>query len=73
MSPDDARARLRAFDEDNSPVELTPSILEELSVDDMPDGAAFHIGTLNGGVVHLDWSGTLKREGTRVFGEADHT
>ena len=73
MKVEAARARLSEFDEDSGPVELPVTVLANLTLSDMPDGCAFQIGTLRDGVVHLDWNGTLKRQGERLFGEADHT
>lgn len=73
MNVDDARARLGALDPDDGPAELPSTILAKLTLDDMADGAEFQVGSLKDGVVHLDWNGTVRREGARLVGEADHT
>ena len=73
MKIEDARIILKDFNEDDGPVTLPASILPKLSVNDVPEGAAFQIGTLKDGVIHLEWNGTFRREGASVFGEADHT
>jgi Restriction endonuclease len=39
----------------------------------MPDGGSFKIGSPKDGVLHLDWNGSLHRQGGLVFGEGDHT
>jgi hypothetical protein len=73
MNVEEAKARLNAFEDGNGPVDLPPSLLQKLYVSDLPDGVAIQVGRVKDGVVHLDWNGTLHREGARLFGEADHT
>ena len=72
MKVEDAREHLRCSAPEE-PTALPSSVLAGLSVEDMPGGSAFRVGTMKDGVLHLDWSGTLYRDGDRVFGEADHT
>jgi hypothetical protein len=55
------------------PVSLPPPVLSKLTLDDMADGACFQVGSLSDGVIHLDWSGTICRQGMSLYGEADHT
>jgi hypothetical protein len=73
MNAEEAKARLNAFEDGDGLVDLPASLLSKLNVSDLPDGVAIHVGRVKDGVVHLDWNGTLHREGTRLFGEADHT
>ncbi len=73
MKVEEARARLAAAEGDEAPVELPASVLAKLTIGDVPDGVLFQVGTFKEGALHLDWSGTFRREGDRVFGEADHT
>jgi Restriction endonuclease len=73
MKIEDARVLLKDFNDDDGPLTPPASILTKLSVNDMPEGAAFQVGTLKDGVIHLEWNGTFRREGASVFGEADHT
>jgi hypothetical protein len=42
-------------------------------IEDMPDGGSFRVGRSKEGIVHLDWTGFLRREGGALVGEADHT
>ena len=72
MKIDEAR-RLLARAHDDEAVVLPPSVLSKLTIQDVPDGATLQVGTEGDNVVHLDWNGTLGREGSRLFGEADHT
>ena len=73
MDAKEARRILADWGDSEAPAELPPSVLSNLTIDDVPDGAAVQVGTLKDGVVHLDWSGTLHRDGNDIFGEADHT
>jgi len=72
MKVDEAR-RLLAQAQDDEPVELPPAVLSKLTMEDMPDGARLQVGVRRDNTVYLDWSGTLHRKGSRLFGEADHT
>jgi hypothetical protein len=53
--------------------DLTPSMLGKLDLDDLPDGVTVQVGTMKDGILHLDWEGTLGRDGDVLYGEADHT
>ena len=70
----EARGILSGWDEeDEEPVALPASVLPQLTIEDVPDGATIQVGTWKENVLHLDWSGTLGRDGNEVCGEADHT
>jgi hypothetical protein len=73
MNAADARRILALPRDDGEPVALPLSVLSKLTIDDVPDGAAFEVGTMKNGVLHLDWSGTLYRAGGIIVGEADYT
>lgn len=61
------------LDDDESPAELPASVLPKLTINDLRDGMTIQIGTKKEGVLHLDWNGTLGRDGNEIYGEADHT
>jgi hypothetical protein len=74
MDAREARGILSGWDEeDEEPVALPASVLPQLTIEDVPDGATVQVGTWKENVLHLDWSGTLGRDGNEVCGEADHT
>jgi hypothetical protein len=73
MKIEEARRILANANDEDDAVDLPPAVLPRLSVDDMPDGASLRVGVLKDGVVHLDWTGLLRREGRAFVGEADHT
>lgn len=73
MNTDEARRILAGYEDNEDPVDLPSSILPNLAIDDLPDGASIQVGTNKDGVLHLDWSGTLGRDGDQLYGEADHT
>src|SRR6266404_2266425 len=73
MDVDEARGILADCDDSEEPADLPASILSELTIDDLPDGGVVQVGTMKDGVLHLDWNGTLQRDGNEVFGEADRT
>jgi hypothetical protein len=72
MDAQEARYILADCD-DEEPADLPASVLAKLTIDDLPDGGTIQIGTQKDGVLHLDWSGTLGRDGDSIYGEADHT
>jgi hypothetical protein len=72
MDTNEARRILADWD-DESPTELPASVLSKLTIDDLPDGGTIQVGDLKDGVMHLDWSGTVGRSGSEIYGEADHT
>jgi len=69
----DAKIRMDAFDEDGGPVDLPASVLAKLNLNDLPDGVVIQVGDVRDGAVHVEWNGTLRREGAHLLGEADHT
>jgi hypothetical protein len=73
MDVEEAKALLDTFEEEDGPIDLTPSVLSKLTIADLPDGAAIQVGDLRDGIRSLYWSGTLRREGSRLYAEADHT
>ena len=73
MNADDARRILALPPDESEPVALPVSVLSHLTIDDVPDGASFQIGTMKDSVLHLYWSGTLYRAGAIIVGEADYT
>src|ERR1700693_4614622 len=73
MKEEEARRILADCDYSEQPAELPVSVLQKLNIDDLPDGGVIQIGTVKDGVLHLDWSGTIGRDGNVLFGEADHT
>jgi len=73
MDADQARRILADWGGENGPADLPASLLASLTVDDLPDGATIQIGTMKDGALHLDWNGTLGRDGKEIHGEADHT
>jgi len=73
MDTHEVRHIIAAWDDDESPVELPASVLPKLTINDLRDGMTIQIGTKKEGVLHLDWNGTLGRDGDEIYGEADHT
>ena len=74
MDVQEARRTLAHWNEqEETPVDLPASVLPELTIDDLPDGATIQVGSLKNGVIHLDWNGTLGRDGDTLYGEADHS
>jgi hypothetical protein len=73
MNVDEARVRLADAEGNEEPVFLPPGVLPKLTVDDLPDGTFVEVGVLKDGVMHVEWSGRLYREGHQVAGEADYT
>jgi hypothetical protein len=73
MKVEEARRVLSLANNEDDFIDLPPSVLSQLTVDDMQDGGSFKIGSPKDGALHLDWNGSLHRQGGLVFGEADHT
>jgi hypothetical protein len=73
MKVEEARRILSAADGDGPIVDLPASALSKLTIEDMPDGSSVKVGTAKRGVLHLDWTGSVTREGGALVGEADHT
>ena len=73
MDAQEARGILSGWDEeDEEPAALPASVLPHLMIEAVPDGATVQVGTWKENVLHLDWSGTLGRDGDELYGEADH-
>jgi hypothetical protein len=73
MNAADARRILALSQDEGEPVALSASVLSMLTLDDVPDGASFQVGTTKDAVLHLDWNGRLSRAGGIIVGEADYT
>jgi hypothetical protein len=73
VSPEDAKKLLAEGAGEDEPVFLPPSLLDQLSVDDMPEDVSVEVGILKDNVRHIEWSGRLYRNAGTVAGEADHT
>jgi hypothetical protein len=73
MNIEEARGVLSPSDEEEGFVDLPVPVLSKLTIDEMPEGGSFQVGSPKDGVLHLDWSGSLHRQGGLLFGEADHT
>jgi hypothetical protein len=73
MRTEEARRLIALCDGPEEPGPLPASVLSELTIQDLPEGVAVEVGVTKEGVVHLDWSGRLYREGDVIFGEAEHT
>jgi hypothetical protein len=73
MNVEDARGALSSAADEDEPAELTHAVLSKLTIDDVPEGAMFRVGTLKNGVFHLDWDGTFHRVGGGISAVADHT
>ncbi|MBN9616692.1 MAG: hypothetical protein BGO25_20420 [Acidobacteriales bacterium 59-55] len=74
MNATEAKLLLADWNEEGeSPANLPASALSNLTVDDLPDGLTLEVGSMKDGVLHLDWSGSLGRDGSVLYGIADHT
>ncbi|MGA8620166.1 MAG: hypothetical protein WB660_16790 [Candidatus Sulfotelmatobacter sp.] len=74
LDAQEARQILAAWnEEDGNSADLPTSALPELTIDDLPDGAMIQVGSMKEGILHLEWNGTLGRDGNVIYGEADHT
>jgi len=73
MEVDAAKKLLAEANGDEEPVFLPPAVLDKLSVDDLSPEISVEVGVQKDGVIHLDWSGRLYRDGNTIAGEADHT
>ncbi|MGC2696973.1 MAG: restriction endonuclease [Candidatus Angelobacter sp.] len=73
MTPDEARIALATIpeDEDDRPI-LPIDVLRYLTKSDVPKGVYFDIGNLKEDGRHLDWSGTMFRDGNRLVAEANY-
>jgi hypothetical protein len=73
MNVNEARRVLSLAMNDDGPAILRPAALSKLTIDDVPEGASFQIGTPKDGAVHLEWNGTFHRGRNIIFAQADHT
>lgn len=73
MNAEQARKVLQGGVGEENLVHLPSAVLPQLNLDDLPDGVAIEVGTMQDGCLHLDWNGRLYREGAAICGEADHT
>ncbi|WP_434047587.1 hypothetical protein WME98_06730 [Sorangium sp. So ce296] len=69
---EEARETLASAAEDEDPIIIPASVLKDLTLDDIPEGASVQIGTMKEGVYHMEWNGRLYRDGGGVSGEAEH-
>ncbi|MBD2003602.1 MULTISPECIES: hypothetical protein [Cyanophyceae] len=72
MDVAEAKARLEAAYEDEA-VFLPPSVLNKITLDDIPNQVMIEVGLPKDGVMHLDWSGRLFKDQDKIKGEADYT
>jgi hypothetical protein len=73
MEVETARKLLADGEGTEEPVFLPPSVLPKLSIDDLPPETSVGVGVPKDGVMHVEWSGRLYRQGDRIIGEADYT
>lgn len=71
MDLEQARTALTMGSQEDDPVILSPKLLKDLIVADLPEGVRIQIGTLKDGVHHIDWSGSLFRNGDSIEAEAE--
>jgi len=72
MDVDAAKKLLAEVDGDEESVLLPPTVLDKLSIDNLPPETSVEVGVQKDGVMHLEWSGRLYRDGNTIAGEADH-
>ncbi|MEH2178964.1 hypothetical protein [Nostoc sp.] len=72
MDVAEAKALLRDANEDE-PVFLPSSILDKITLVDIPNEVAIEVGLLKDGIIHHDWSGRLFKDQDQIKGEADYT
>ena len=72
MDAAEAKALLEAAYEDEA-VFLPPSVLNKITLDDIPNQVMIEVGLPKNGVMHLDWSGRLFKDQDQIKGEADYT
>ena len=73
LDADAAKAMLADGAGTEEPVFLPSAILHKLTLEDLPSGIFVEIGVPRDGVMHMEWSGRLYREGDQIMGEADYT
>jgi hypothetical protein len=73
MNVEQVRALLQDKVNEEESVSVPLRLLSELTLDDIPEGVSIEVGTMQDGIILLDWSGKPYRKGTFIIGEADHT
>jgi hypothetical protein len=74
MTLAEAKVILQEASYDQIPVILPPGVLDELTLDDLPDGVRVEVGIKKEGVHYMmDWAGNLFKGGDQVLAEADYT
>jgi hypothetical protein len=73
MTADDARSLLVAGAGEDEPVLLPPAVLPQLTLEDIPPDTFVEVGVPRDGILHVEWSGRLYREGDEIVGETDYT
>jgi hypothetical protein len=73
MRLDEAKRLLADTSDDEEPITIPASLLPQLTLEDIPDGGAFQVGTEKDGVTHLEWAGRLYRRRGSIEGEAEHS
>ncbi len=72
MDAAEVKALLEYAYEDES-LFLPPSVLDKITLDDIPNEVMIEVGLSKDGVRHLDWSGRLFKDQDQIKGEADYT
>jgi hypothetical protein len=72
MNAEEAKALLEVAYKDEA-VFLPPSVLDQITLDDIPDEVMIEVGLPKDGIMHLDWSGRLFKDQDHIKGEADYT
>ena len=73
MTADEAKTELKDAVDYEEPLVLPPSVLADIDAADIPEGVLIQIGVLRDGIIHIDWSGTLRQENGVLVAEADYT
>lgn len=69
----DAAKQLLAGGNEDEPIFLPPSVLDNLTVNDLPESTCIEVGVLKDGVMHIEWGGKLCRVGDKITGESNQT
>ena len=72
MQLEQAKKLLASAAEDEQPIVVPASLLGQLKLGDIPEGASFQVGIEKDQVFHLSWEGRLFRHGDSIDGEAEH-
>ena len=72
MNAEEAKALLEVGYTDEA-VFLPPSVLDKITLDDIPDEVTIEVGLSKDGIMHLDCSGRLLKDQDQIKGEADYT